>query len=169
MLTRADLTPLGIAAATAAAAGLAFGVWAAPPAGLSEPAFHPEPQTITAEDPNLTRYREMIAAQGGAGPLYVVPADWPAAQPVSAAPVRDEGAELEAQLARESAAFEAQSRRMETERVAWLDSRRQDWREARPLPAAYAEPTPRPGPEATTNESAEGEPQDVEPAQADGR
>ena len=169
MLTRTEMTALGIAAATAALAGIAFGVWAAPPAALSEPAFHPEPQPITAEDPNLTRYRQMIASLGGAGPLYVVPGYWPAAQPRPAPSVRDEGARLEAHLARESAVFEAESRRMEAERVAWLDSRPRDWREARPPPAADPEPTPQSDPEATKSEDVQGEQQLVQWVQTAGR
>lgn len=161
MFTRADIKPLSVAAASAAAAGLALGLWAAPPASLAEPAFHPEAQAVLADDPNLAAYKQMIAEQGGPGPLYVVSSYAP---PVAAAPAEpDPAALLEVQLAREAAAFEQQALAWRAEREAWLERHRAEQTGMRPLPAAYAEalpPAAPAGPEAESPTATEASPSD---------
>jgi hypothetical protein len=137
MFTRADIQPLSIAAALGVAGGIAFGAWAAPPRELADPLHKAEPQEILAEDPNLAAYKRMIAEQGGPGPLYIA-AGYAPRQAADLPPVRDEAALIDAQIAREAAAFDAQARRWEAERVAWLDKLREGL-ETRPLAMAYTE------------------------------
>lgn len=136
MFTRFDIAPLSIAAVTAVCAGLGFGAWAAPPAHVAEPAPSVELQPIYGDDPNLARYKQVIAEQGGPGPLYVVTGYAPPA-PVSAA-IPEETA-LEAQVARDTDAFDAQNKAWEAERSAWLETLNAP-RTQPPLPVAYAEP-----------------------------
>jgi hypothetical protein len=137
MFTRADTLPLSIAAATALAAGLGFGAWAGPPQALSRPVVHGEVQPVYADDPNLALYKQVIAEQGVTpAPPYVVASYVP---PPARAPVFvDEAAALDAELAREAAAFEARSRAWEAERTAWLEARRAADEARRPLPTAFA-------------------------------
>ena len=65
--TPADAAPLSIAAATALVAGLGFGAWAKPPTELSKPVVRGEVQPVYADDPNLARYKEVVAEQGVTG------------------------------------------------------------------------------------------------------
>ena len=106
--------------------------------------YRTQSQTIVADDPNLALYKQVIAAQGGPGPLYVARASYYAVPPApSAGPsAPDEAALLEARLAREEEAFEQRNRQWEAERIAWLESHRQAWRDARPYAIAYAQPAP---------------------------
>lgn len=119
MFTRADITPLSIAAATAVCAGLGLGAWAGPPAHLHEPSYKGDIQPIYGDDPNLARYKQVIAEQGGPGPLYIVTA-YPSTPPPLE--VVDDHAAVEAQIARETAEFEAQTKAWEADRAAWLQA-----------------------------------------------
>jgi hypothetical protein len=141
MFTQQDIRPLSIAAGAAVVGGLVFGAWASPP-----PTARPPPRVelpeIVRDDPNLAAYKEMIAAWGGSSPPpYVVPASAPADIAATTYVEDDEARTLEAEVDRQAAAFEEQERRWEAERVAWLDARRQEWRdEPRPYALAYAAP-----------------------------
>ncbi len=149
MFTRADIAPLSIAAVTAVGAGLGLGAWAGPPAHVARPAFSGDLQPILADDPNLALYKQVIAEQGGPGPLYVVAAYAPPPAPSAAIP---EESALEAQVARDTAAFDAQNRAWEAQRSAWLETLNAQRPAPSALPVAYAEP------EAATTEAAPSEP-----------
>jgi hypothetical protein len=136
MFTRADIPTLAIAAVTALGAGVGLGAWATAPAALTTPAVRSEVQPIYGDDPNLALYKQMIAEQGGPGPLSIAASDPPAA-PVT---VPDETAAAEAEIARAAAAFEAQAKTWEAERTAWLDAQHRAEQARVPLPVAYAQP-----------------------------
>ncbi len=95
MFTRADITPLSIAASTAVLAGVAFGVWAGPPSHLAQPVFRGEAQPIYGDDPNLARYKQVIAEQGAAAPSYFMASYTPPAP----APKPEETALIESRAA----------------------------------------------------------------------
>jgi hypothetical protein len=137
MFTRADITPLSIAAATAVCAGLGLGAWASPPAHVAQSAAQGgELQPISSDDPNLARYKQVIAEQGVSGPLYIVTGY---TQPVPAPVEPDRTAEIDAQIARETAAFDAQNRAWEADRTAWLQTFNAQ-RAQVAQPVAYVEP-----------------------------
>jgi hypothetical protein len=123
-----QLKTFGLAGATAVAAGLAIGSWAAPPAYLAQPVVRLDPVVLSQEDPNRVRYRAMLAAEG-VSPTPCVLAVYPPPLPdlSSAADAAADQASLEATIARETEAFEARARRWEAERIAWLEAERARW------------------------------------------
>ncbi|OYX31918.1 MAG: hypothetical protein B7Y99_09290 [Caulobacterales bacterium 32-69-10] len=137
MFTRTDIAPLSIAVVSAMCAGLGLGAWASPPAHLAEPALGGELQPIYGDDPNLARYKQVIAEQGGPGPLYIVTGYTGSMPPPEEIP--DEGW-LEAQVARDAAAFDAQTQAWEAKRSAWLETLDAPQTAQPPLPVAYAGP-----------------------------
>lgn len=135
MFDRREINRLSAAAASAVVFGALAGVWVRPPSYLAQPVVRQEPQPVFAEDPNLARYRQVVAEQGGARPVFIVQANYPA-EPAPGPQGRAENRGLDAEIAREEAAFQAQSERWETERLAWLDTPRHDW----PVRRAYSPP-----------------------------
>ena len=81
-MTRRDLNVFSLAAGSAALIGLALGAWASPPANLGGSVAAAEPDATERVDPNLARYRQMIANEGvDPAPHVVVAGFYPAPEP----------------------------------------------------------------------------------------
>lgn len=137
MFERREIKGLSAAAASALVLGALVGVWASPPSYLARPVVRQEPQPVFAEDPNLARYRQVVAEQGGARPLLVVQAGYPA-EPGPGPDWRAENRRLEAEIARDEAVLQAQAEGWRAERLAWLDARHNGL----PARGAYSALTP---------------------------
>jgi hypothetical protein len=84
MFTHDDIAPLSIAAGTAAAIGLAFGLWLALPTGPAPEAA--EVDSVGQIDPNLAAYRQMLIDDGVNATPYVLAAGYAPARAEPAAP-----------------------------------------------------------------------------------
>jgi hypothetical protein len=94
-----DLRPLSVAVSTAAGVGLAFGLWLTLPPELSTPPSVADPQPVSQVDPNLARYRQMVAETGADATPYILAAGYGPAPPVAVdqeavTAVRDDSADV---------------------------------------------------------------------------
>ncbi len=91
MFTPSDIRPLSIAIGSATAVGLALGLWLSLPSYLAQTTVTPEAEATNAQDPNLTRYQQMLVNEGvDPTPRVPLAGVYPVAETTTAAPAEDD-------------------------------------------------------------------------------
>jgi hypothetical protein len=139
MMTRRDAGPFALLASTAAASGVALGLFLSLPGYLSEPVNRQEPLPVSAMDPNLAKYWEVIQAQGVSPTPYIYAASYVTPAPEPAASEPEEKGGFLAWIERGEAAFRQQHSEWEQERASWLVEERERAAQAEQQRVAWLE------------------------------
>jgi hypothetical protein len=118
------IIPFAAAATAAVSMGVGAGLFMALPDYFAERIAQPEPSAISAIDPNLAKYNQMLADQGINAVPPMLGTRW---LPVSAAINESASAgvtELEAKFAKEEEAFQADAKARRAEQIAWYSAQR---------------------------------------------
>jgi hypothetical protein len=119
-----DIIPFAAAATAAVSMGVGAGLFIALPDYFAERIAQAEPSTISAIDPNLAKYNQMMADQGINAIPPTLGTGW---FPVSAAAneiVTSGVSDLESTFATEEADFQADAKARRSEDIDWYNAQR---------------------------------------------
>jgi hypothetical protein len=123
MLTHRDIIPFAVAAMAAVSMGVGAGLFIALPDYFAERTTQIEPE-ISAVDPNLAKYEQMLAEQGIKALPPTLETEWRRVVAPTEESTSVRVAELQATFAQDEEAFQADAKARRAEQIAWYNDQR---------------------------------------------